>query len=75
MINKYKNVIIDKVYQYLDWEQSKEVRTIAFVCNNTKRVVDLNDNEFLLYRDYVRSVLPLFVYHENFDDEDVRGWS
>ncbi|MBR1378751.1 MAG: hypothetical protein IJ557_06465 [Bacteroidaceae bacterium] len=75
MINKYKNVIIDKVYQYLDWEQSKEVRTIAFVCNNTKRVVDLNDNEFLLYRDYVRSVLPLFVLHENFDDEDDRGWS
>ena len=75
MINKYKNAIIDKVYQYMEWEQSKDVQSIAFVCNNTKRVVDLNDNEFLLYRDYVRCVLPFFVLYENSDDIDDGSWA
>lgn len=73
MINKYKDAIIDKALQYIEWEKSEEIRSTYFVCMNTKKVLDLSEEEFLLYRTYVRCALPIFIYHENYEDDEDEG--
>lgn len=70
MINKYKDKIIDLVWQYIDWKKSDEISCISFVCDNTKKVINLSYNEFLLYRDYTRYALPVFLFHEKYKKDN-----
>lgn len=72
MINKYKEDIINRVYEHIDWKLSPRVRNIAFACDNINRVEKLSGSEFSLFRNYVKDVLSL---SQNGFDDDNGSWA
>lgn len=74
MLNKYREDIISRVLKLLNWEECDEIRSIHFVCNNKKKISSLSGNEFYHYRIYVKFALFMFIYHEEYEDEDGK-WS
>ena len=74
MLNKYREDIISRVLKLLNWEECDEIRSIHFVCNNKKKISSLSGNEFYHYRIYVKYALFMFIFHEEYEDEDGK-WS
>ena len=74
MLSKYKEEIISRVWQLLNWEKCDEIHSIHFVCDNKKMISSLSGNEFSHYRIYVKFALFMFIYHEEYEDEDGK-WS
>ena len=74
MLSKYKEEIISRVWQLLNWEKCDEIHSIHFVCDNKKMISSLSGNEFSHYRIYVKFALFMFIYHVEYEDEDGK-WS
>ena len=73
MLNKYREDIISRVLKLLNWEECDEIRSIHFVCNNKKKISSLSGNELYHYRIYVKFALFMFIYHEEYEDEEGSG--
>ncbi len=70
MINRYREKIINCIWNLLDWEKCDYIPNIQFVRDNQKMISDLSDVEFSHYKVYTKYVLLMFIFHEEYNDED-----